>query len=51
MLSTSHLIVILLIVIILFGSGKISKIMQDIAKGIKIFKKEMNEDNDAKDKE
>ena len=48
MLSTSHLIIILLIVVILFGSGKITKIMQDIARGIKVFKKEINDDSSDK---
>lgn len=43
MLSIWHLIVIFLIFVILFGTKKISSTMEDLAKGIKIFKKTMNE--------
>jgi len=44
--STSiwHWIIVLLIVVLLFGRGKISDIMGDVAKGIKSFKKGMAED-------
>lgn len=45
MLSIGHLIVILLIVMIIFGSGKITSVMQDLAKGIRVFKKEINKDD------
>lgn len=34
--------VILLIVLIIFGAGKLPKVMGDVAKGIKNFKSEMN---------
>ena len=47
--STSiwHWIILLLIVVLLFGRGKISDIMGDVAKGIKSFKKGMSEDDEA----
>jgi sec-independent protein translocase protein TatA len=47
--STSiwHWIIVLLIVVLLFGRGKISDIMGDVAKGIKSFKKGMAEDEAA----
>lgn len=48
MLSLSHLIIILLIVIILFGNNKITKIMEDLGKGIKAFKKELKDDEESK---
>ena len=35
------------IVVLLFGRGKISELMGDMAKGIKSFKKGMAEDDDA----
>jgi len=38
------LIVILLVVLLLFGRGKIPALMGDVAKGIKSFKKGMKED-------
>jgi sec-independent protein translocase protein TatA len=37
----------LLVVLLLFGSGKVSTLMGDFAKGIKSFKKNMADDNDA----
>ncbi len=45
--STSiwHWIVVGLIVVLLFGRGKISDMMGDVAKGIKAFKKGMAEDD------
>jgi sec-independent protein translocase protein TatA len=46
--SIWHWIIVLLIVVLLFGRGKISEIMGDVAKGIKSFKKGMSEDEQAK---
>ncbi len=40
------LIVILIVVLLLFGRGKIPQLMSDVAKGIKSFKKGMKEDID-----
>ena len=42
--SIWHWIVVGLIVMVLFGRGKISEMMGDVAKGIKAFKKGMSED-------
>lgn len=42
--SIWHWIILLLIVVLLFGRGKISEIMGDVAKGIKSFKQGMAED-------
>ena len=39
------IIIIAILVVILFGKGKISSIMGDLAKGIKSFKKEMSDDS------
>ena len=39
------IIVIGILVVILFGKGKISSIMGDLAKGIKSFKKGMSDDS------
>jgi sec-independent protein translocase protein TatA len=47
-LSIWHWLVVILVVVVIFGSGKISSLMGDVAKGIKTFKKEMAED-DKKD--
>jgi sec-independent protein translocase protein TatA len=46
-LSIWHWIVVLVVVLLLFGRGKISELMGDAAKGIKAFKKGMAEDEDT----
>ncbi len=45
--SIWHWMIVLLVVLLLFGSGKISSLMGDFATGIKSFKKNMREDDDA----
>ena len=45
--SIWHWMVVLLVVLLLFGTGKVSTLMGDFAKGIKAFKKNMAEDHDA----
>jgi len=42
--SIWHWLVVGVIVLLLFGRGKISEMMGDVAKGIKAFKKGMSED-------
>lgn len=44
--SIWHWLVVLLVVLLLFGGGKISGLMGDLAKGIKSFKQNMKEDDD-----
>ena len=43
------IIIIAILVVILFGKGKISSIMGDLAKGIKSFKKGMSDDSPSND--
>jgi sec-independent protein translocase protein TatA len=45
--SIWHWMVVLMVVLLLFGGGKVSGLMGDFAKGIKTFKKNMAEDDDA----
>ena len=45
--SIWHWMVVLLVVLLLFGGGKVSSLMGDFAKGIKSFKKNMAEGDDA----
>ncbi len=47
-LSLWHWIIVLLVVLILFGRGRISDIMGDFGKGIKSFKEGINEESDHK---
>jgi sec-independent protein translocase protein TatA len=51
-LSVWHWLIFLAVALLLFGgSGKISSIMGDVAKGIKSFKKGMSEDDETAKKE
>ena len=43
-----QLLVVLLLVLLLFGAGKLPKVMSDLGKGLKSFKSALNED-DKKD--
>lgn len=44
--SVPHLILILVIVVVLFGAGKMPRIMGDFAKGIKAFKAGMKDEDE-----
>lgn len=43
--SIWHWMVVLLVVLLLFGGGKVSSLMGDFAKGIKAFKKNMADED------
>ena len=43
------IIIIAILIVILFGKGKISSITGDLAKGIKSLKKGMSDDNSGND--
>lgn len=47
-MSLWHWIVVIAVVLLLFGRGKISELMGDVAQGIKSFKKGMADDETAK---
>ena len=42
-----QIVIIGALVVLLFGRGKVSELMGDVAKGIKSFKKGMAEDDEA----
>ena len=44
--SIWHWLVVIVIVLLLFGTGRVSNLMGDLAKGVKAFKKGMQEDDD-----
>jgi sec-independent protein translocase protein TatA len=44
--SIWHWMIVLLVVLLLFGSGKVSNLMGDFAKGIKAFKKNMADEHE-----
>ena len=45
--SIWHWLIVLVIVLLVFGRGKIPELMGDMAKGIKSFKKGMSDDDQA----
>jgi sec-independent protein translocase protein TatA len=45
-LSFWHIVIVLLVIVLLFGQGKISEVMGDVAKGIKSFKKGLADDDE-----
>jgi sec-independent protein translocase protein TatA len=47
-LSIWHWIIVIGVVLLLFGRGKISELMGDVAQGIKAFKKGMSDEDVAK---
>lgn len=47
--SIWHWVIVLAVVLLLFGRGKIPELMGDVAKGIKNFKQGMNEDDTKED--
>ena len=46
-LSWSHILIVLVLFVLLFGRGKISELMGDVAQGIKSFKKGIADDEAA----
>ena len=49
-MSIWHWIVVIAVVLLLFGRGKISDLMGDVAQGIKAFKKGMADDDKTAEK-
>jgi len=47
--STMHWVVVLAIVVLLFGAGKMPRLMGDFAKGIKAFKSGIKDEHEGED--
>ena len=43
--SAWHWVIVLLVVVIVFGAGKLPRVMGDVAKGIKSFKAGLKDDD------
>ena len=50
-ISIWQIVLVLVIILILFGAGKIPRVMGDVAKGIKSFKKGMSDDTSTNNQE
>lgn len=46
-LGTTELIIILVIVLVIFGAGKLPKVMKDVGKGVKSFKEAMSGEDES----
>ena len=47
-ISFWQIAIVVVLVVLLFGRGKISELMGDVAKGVKSFKKGINDDDEPK---
>lgn len=45
--SIWHWLVVIVVIMLLFGRGKISELMGDVAKGVKSFKKGLADDDES----
>lgn len=45
--SIAHWLIVLAVVVLLFGAGKLPRLMGDVAKGIKAFKANMKDGDDT----
>lgn len=45
--SIWHWLVVIVVIMLLFGRGKISELMGDVAKGVKSFKKGLADDDET----
>lgn len=50
-ISIWHILIVVVVVFLLFGKGRVSGVMEDLAKGIKGFKKGLADDTDAPPKQ
>lgn len=48
--SISHWVIVLIIIVLLFGAKKIPELAKGVGKGIKTFKKELEDDEDVTSK-
>ena len=49
-ISFWQILIVVALLVILFGRGKISELMGDVAKGVKSFKKGINDEDETKSK-
>lgn len=48
--SIWQILIIVLVIMLLFGAGRLPRVMEDLAKGIKSFKKGLKDDDNEKPK-
>jgi sec-independent protein translocase protein TatA len=50
-LSIWHWLIVLVVVLLVFGTGRVSSLMGELGKGIKTFRQNVTEDEDGKPKD
>jgi sec-independent protein translocase protein TatA len=50
MISITHLLIVLLVVLILFGAGRLPQVLGDLGKGLKNFRDELKSGDKSKKK-
>lgn len=48
--SIWQILIVVLVIMLLFGAGRLPRMMEDLAKGIKSFKKGLQDEDQGKDK-
>lgn len=48
-ISITQLLIILLIILLLFGAGKLPKVMSELGRGLKSFKDAVRDENEDKE--
>lgn len=46
-LSFWHILIVVLVIVLLFGAGRVPRMMEDLGKGIKSFKKGLADDDSS----
>ena len=47
--SISHILLVLVVVLLVFGAGKLPQLMGDVAKGVRAFREGMKEGSEKQD--
>jgi sec-independent protein translocase protein TatA len=50
-MSLTHLLIVLLVVLIVFGAGKLPQVLKDLGKGVKNFRDELKNSDSPSDKD
>ena len=48
-ISLTHLVITLVVILIIFGAGKLPKVMGDIGRGMRNFREGLKSDNDSEE--
>jgi sec-independent protein translocase protein TatA len=46
-LSPMHILLVIIVILLFFGAGRVPEIMENLAKGVKSFKQGLKDDDDT----